>query len=501
MTLQQGATFISGTVTYTGVTATFNPASDLTPSTDYTATITTGVRDVAGNAMVNDYVWTFTTGATADVTPPTVISTVPANGATDVSLNGNITATFSEAMDPSTITTTTFTVQHGVTFISGTVTYIGVTATFNPASDLTPSTDYTATITTGVRDVTGNAMVNDYVWTFTTGATADVTPPTVVFTVPACNDTDVTVTSIVTATFSEAMDPSTISTVTFTLTGPGQTPVTGIVSYSVIDTEATFTPASDLEPNTEYTFRITTGAEDVAGNPLANDFVCSFTTGTTGTNLESVDLRSAGDFAILAGSAVTNTGQTIINGDLGVSPGTAVTGFPPGVVNGEMHVADPVAAQAKLDLTTAYNDAAGRTTAPINVAGNIGGQTLAPGLYNSTSSLEISSGDLTLDAQGDENAVWIFQIASTLTTTVGRQVILSGGAQARNIFWQVGSSATLGTNSVFKGNILADQSITITTGAVLDGRALTRIAAVTLDFNIVTMPAPGVFVQGGTRYR
>jgi hypothetical protein len=124
------------------------------------------------------------------------------------------------------------------------------------------------------------------------------------------------------------------------------------------------------------------------------------------------------------------------------------------------------------------------------VAGNIGGLTLAPGLYKSTSSLAISSGDLTLDAQGDANAVFIFQIASTLTTTPGRQVILSGGAQAKNIFWQVGSSATLGTTTIFKGTIMADQSITLNTGATLDGRALARIGAVTLDSNTVTKPAP-----------
>ena len=199
-------------------------------------------------------------------------------------------------------------------------------------------------------------------------------------------------------------------------------------------------------------------------------------------------LGSSGTFAVLSGSTVTNTGPTILNGDLGLSPGSAVTGFPPGKLIGTLHVADPIAAQAKLDLTTAYNDAAGRTVAPITVAGNIGGQTLAPGLYKSTSSLAISSGDLTLDARGDADAVFIFQIASTLTTTSGRQVILSGGAQARNIFWQVGTSATLGTTSSFKGTIMADQSITLTTGARLDGRALARIAAVTLDSNTITAP-------------
>jgi hypothetical protein len=144
-------------------------------------------------------------------------------------------------------------------------------------------------------------------------------------------------------------------------------------------------------------------------------------------------------------------------------------------------------------LTTAYNDAAGRIIGAIALAGNLGGQTLTPGLYKSTSSLEISSGDLTLDAQGDVNAVFIFQMASTLTTTVGRQVILSGGARAANVFWQVGSSATLGTASVFKGNILAMASITVTTGAIVEGRLLARTAAVTLDFNVI-----GVAIPAGT---
>jgi hypothetical protein len=176
---------------------------------------------------------------------------------------------------------------------------------------------------------------------------------------------------------------------------------------------------------------------------------------------------------------------------VGVSPGTAVDGFPPGAINnGTIHAADPAAAQAKLDLTTAYNDAAGRTVGAVTVAGNLGGQTLTPGLYKSTSSLEISSGDLTLNGQGNANAVFIFQIASTLTTASDRKIFLTGNAKAANVFWQVGTSATLGTISVFKGTIMADQSITLTTGATLEGRALARIGAVTLDASTVTVPAP-----------
>src|SRR5258708_906306 len=213
-----------------------------------------------------------------------------------------------------------------------------------------------------------------------------------------------------------------------------------------------------------------------------------FALNLTAASQEPVSLGSAAGFAVLAGSTVTSTGNSQVTGDLGVSPGTAVTGFPPGIVTGTMHAGGVAAAQAIADLTTAFNDAAGRTVAPVTVAGNLGGQTLAPGLYKSTSSLAISSGNLTLDAKGDATAVFIFQVASTLTTTAGLQVILAGGAQASNIFWQVGSSATLGTNSIFQGTIMADQSITLTTGATLNGRALARIGGVSLQVNAVTKP-------------
>jgi hypothetical protein len=202
-----------------------------------------------------------------------------------------------------------------------------------------------------------------------------------------------------------------------------------------------------------------------------------------------VVLGAAGDYAVLAGSTITSINATTVHGDLGLAPGSAVTGFPPGTVDGTIHAGDSAAGLAKAALTVAYNDAKGRSLAPVSVAGNLGGQTLSPGLYKSTGSLEVSSGDLVLDAKGNASGVFIFQIASTLTTTSSRQVILSGGAKAANIFWQVGSSATLGTTSIFKGTIMADQSITIGTGATLDGRALARIGAVTMDSNTITIPA------------
>ena len=195
-----------------------------------------------------------------------------------------------------------------------------------------------------------------------------------------------------------------------------------------------------------------------------------------------VNLGSDSSFAVLGGTTVTVTGGGTITGNVGIFPGTAyVAGTPAVTVNGTVYAGGTVASQAQADLTTAYNDAAGRTVAPVTVAGNIGGQTLVPGLYKSTSSLAISSGNLTLDAQGNANGVWIFQIASTLTTTPGRQVILANGANAANIFWQVGSSATIGTTSVFEGNILAAESITMATGSTLSGRALAIGGAVSID--------------------
>ncbi len=211
-----------------------------------------------------------------------------------------------------------------------------------------------------------------------------------------------------------------------------------------------------------------------------------------------VGLGTADSFAVLAGSTVTNTGPSTINGDLGVSPGASVTGFPPGTVNGAIHRADAVATQAKSDLTTAYNDAAGRTPA-LSVSGDLGGLTLTPGVYRSGSSLGLT-GTLTLDAQGDPNAVFIFQAGSTLTTASGSRVNVINGAQPCNVFWKVGSSATLGTSSVFTGNILALTSISMNNDVTVRGRALARNGAVTLINDTITAArcAPGTTGGGGT---
>ncbi|GEM_PF-1727246 len=208
-----------------------------------------------------------------------------------------------------------------------------------------------------------------------------------------------------------------------------------------------------------------------------------------------INLNSCNTFAILASSAVSTTGSGIINGDVGLFPAGS-QGIPPAQVNGNIYNGGPIAQQAQADLTIAYNDAQGRSLNRITLTDgeNIGGQTLAPGLYWSASSLEIT-GDLTLDAGGDPNAVWIFQMGSTLTTAAGgagdphSRVILAGSAQARNIFWQVGSSATLGTYSIFKGTILAQASISMDTDSIMDGRALARAGAVTFNGVSGSLPA------------
>ena len=203
--------------------------------------------------------------------------------------------------------------------------------------------------------------------------------------------------------------------------------------------------------------------------------------------LLSISLGTADTFAVLAGQAVTNTGPTVITGDLGVSPGSAVTGFPPGiVVNGTIHTTDAVAAQAESDVTIAYNALASAAVTQDLTGQDLGGLTLTPGVYFFSSSAQLT-GTLTLDAQGDPNAEFIFQIGTTLTTASNSTVQLINGADSCDVFWQVGSSATVGTTTTFVGHILALQSITVQTGATVDGSVLARNGSVTLDSNLISV--------------
>jgi type VI secretion system secreted protein VgrG len=201
----------------------------------------------------------------------------------------------------------------------------------------------------------------------------------------------------------------------------------------------------------------------------------------------AVGLGTASSFAVLAGTGVTNTGPTTITGDIGAFPTATITGLTSITVSGTNHAGDSVTQGAKTDLTTAYVTAAGEgpTTA---IAADLVGRTLKPGVYNSASAVGLS-GVLTLDAAGDPNAVWVFQAGSTLITASGSKVVMLNGAQSCHVYWQVGSSATLGTNSTFTGTILALTDISVQTGATVDGRVLARNGAVTLDSNTITRSA------------
>ena len=330
----------------------------------------------------------------------------------------------------------------------------------------------------------------------------DTTPPTVVQTTPS--EVGLAPTNVpATATFSEAIDASTLTTASFTLTGPGVTPVAGIVDYDPSTMTAVYTPAAPLEGNTAYTATLTSAVTDLAGNALEEPKSWTFTTGAAATAIAAVDLGSAGDFVLLAKAGISTTTGSTITGDLGVSPAalTYVTGFDTvmdasntfatsAMVTGKIYAADlteptpTMLTTAISDMATAYTDAAGRTmpNATELAAGLIGGQTITPGLYTWSTGVAINT-DLTLT--GGATDVWILQIAEDLTLANGITVFLTGGALAENVFWQVAGTATLGTTSVVHGTILGQTAIVMETGATLDGRALAQ-TEITLDAATVT---------------
>ncbi len=487
-----GATVVSGTVAPVGTSATFTPATTLANSTLYTATIKTGVKDLAGNALASDYVFTFTTGAVADTTKPTVKVTSPTNTAVAVPINRKVTVGFSEVMDPLSITTASFTLTGpGVTPVTGTVAPVGTSAVFTPASNLANSTLYTGTITTGAKDLAGNAMASNFVFTFTTGALADVAPPTVTLVNPADLATNVAINSAVHATFNKDMDQLTISTATFTVAG-----VTGLVTYDAVSRIATFTPAANLSVNTTYTATVTTGAKDLAANALAVDFVWSFTTANVivPPPVALINLGSASGFGIMATSAITNTGAaTMVNGDVSLDPGTS-NGLLPVQVNGTIHINDTVSAQARADLLIAYNSAKGLAPGTtISAGADLGALYplgIPPGTYTSGSTMLVST-PLILDAGGNANASWVFQIGSSLTT--GASVSLANGAQAKNVYWVPTLDATIGVGTIFYGTIVSGRDVTAVTGATINGRILagaTLAGTIALQTATVNVPAP-----------
>lgn len=514
--LKQGPILIPGVVTYTGTTATFTPTGLLTPNTVYTGTITAGVKDTAGNILPLDYVWSFTTG-----NAPVIISTDPVNGAVNVPLNKILAANFSTSMASSSINAATFLLKQGTNAIAGTVSYSGTTAMFTPSAALNSNTVYTATITTGAKDPSGNPLSANYTWSFTTTGSL----PTVISTDPANGATNVVLNKIIAANFSSAMNAATINLLNFTVF-QGAIQVTGTYNYT--GTTATFTPSVLLIANTLYTGTITTGVKDVNGNAIATNYVWTFTTAPIPVIVPPV-LGSAAIFGAFGGNAgITNQGiNTVINGSIGTTAAsTLVTGFHDGttgdvytetplnvgLVSGRIYTAPPApgsatsAAIATLGLSDA--NIAYLSISPASKpggidpgAGELGGLTLPPGIYKSASgTFNISNGNLTLDAQGNPGAIWIFQTAAGLTVGIAgpagaRSVLMINGGVPNNVYWYVGSAATINGagGGIMSGNIIAYSGVTFSTPGnvvqtVLNGRAISLIASVTMVNTTINVP-------------
>lgn len=514
VSLMQGSNVVSGSVSYAGVTMKLVPSNLLANSTGYTVRIkggAQGVKDLAGNAMVNDYVWSWTTAnapTPADTSPPTVIGTIHAHGATNVAINTAVGATFSEGMDPLSITNVTFSLKETIsgTPVAGTVSYSGVNAVFTPLANLALSTSYTVTIkggNSGVKDLANNALVNDYVISWTTSASADIVPPTVTGTINLNAALNVAINTQVGATFSEGMDPLSITNVNFTLkeTISGNA-VTGTVSYAGLD--ALFVPTGNLAKTMQYTATIkggVGGAKDLAGNVLVSDYVWSWT--TAGAGPVAVNLGTAGNYVILTKTQITNVPTSAITGNVAASPiNGAAIGLTCSEVTGIISAVDasgpaPCSIVDPANLTpaigameTAYTDAAGRPSGVgpfLNIgAGTVSNKTLVPGTYTWGSDVTIPTN---LTFAGDANDVWIIQISGKLDLAANKLLVLTGGAKAKNIYWQVAGVATLGVGSHFEGVILAATNIALLTGASVNGRLLAQ-TAVTLQQNTVTQPAP-----------
>jgi hypothetical protein len=438
---------------------------------------------------------------------PQVTTTIPVTTVPGPTLvaptNDRITATFTKAMAPATFTGATFTVVAASgPQPTGTVSYdvSSLTAIYAPTG-LVAGTTYTATITSAVTDLAGNGLAGvaatptvaaNYVWSFTATA-ADAIAPTLTLTNPASLAANVPTNATVNATFSKAMDPATI-VFTVALTGPPLgSALPGAVVYNAQSHIVAFTPTSPFASSTTYTATIT-GAKDLAGNALVAGLIPNPWTFTTGTAAAAggANLGSAGAFGIMATSAITNTGAaTIINGDVSLEPGTSC-GLLPVQVNGTIHINDTVSHQARTDLLVAYNYA--KTLPPgITISGgaDLGALYplgLAPGTYTSGSTMLVST-PLILDAGGNANAVWVFQIGSSLTTTAN--VSLKNGAQAKNVFWVPTLDGTVGVGTIFYGTIVSGRDVTAKTGAVLNGRILagaTLAGTIALDTNTVNVP-------------
>jgi hypothetical protein len=549
-------------------TLSLTAGTTLAANTTYTATVTAAKSLATGLTLVNPYIWRFTTGVLPDTTRPRVTLTVPATtspGPTaGIATNTAITAVFTEEMAPLTISSSSFTLACAApcTAPAGTVTYVvgARTAVFTPAALLTANTTYTATITTAATDLAGNALAgnqaalpaaSNYIWTFTTAA-APIPPANISVqnTNPSNLNGNVCPGDTINASFSVPsglrMDPATINTTAFTLTGSGGASIAAasVVLDPATGKIATFTPLLPLTAGTVYTATVkggVNGVKDLAvpANTMAVDKVWTFTGGACAAPVAPaplVPLQSASSFGAFGGSAgMTNQGlNTVINGDIGTTAvSTAVTGFHDpgpsctytetglnvGTVNGLIYTAAPpptiacpsegtavtfaIATQARADALAAYNQLVAMPGGSDPGAGNLAGKTLAPGTYTAAAgSFMIQGGDLTLDAQGNANATWVFQMATTLTVggpgaAFPSSVILANGAQAKNVYWQVGSAATInaGGGGTMVGTIISQAGAAISTAGnaaitTINGRVLSLGASVTMVNTVINVPAP-----------
>lgn len=535
--------------------------ASLAPLTLYTATVTGARSSVTGLAMTAPYVWRFTTGIASDTTRPRVNLTVPATTVpgptTGVAANTAVTATFTEDMAPATINANSFRLTCAAPCIApaGSVTYVvgNRTAVFTPAAPLAAGTTYTGTISTAATDLAGNALAgnqaalpaaSDYVWTFTTAAAVPPANVSVQSTNPAAGNA-ICLDAAINATFAVPsglrMDPATITAANFTVTGPGNVNVipASVVLDAATGRIATFTPLAPLVVGS-YTARLRSGANGVKdlavpGNTMVNDFVWNFTAAGCAV-VPAFPLGAAATFGVFGGSAgTTNQGiLTVVNGDIGTTGvSTTTTGFHDagpdcvytetplniGTVNGLIYTAPPpprpgcpsegtavtlaVATQARADALVAYNQLAALPGGPDPGVGNLANLTLAPGVYTSAAgTFRIQGGDLTLDAGGNANATWVFQMATSLTVggpgaAFPANVILTNGAQAKNVFWQVGSAATInaGGGGTFVGTVISQAGQSVSTAGALavttiDGRLLSLGPSVTVVNTVINVPAP-----------
>jgi len=559
-----GGASVNGVITYAanGSVATFVPNRRLLYSTNYTATITTGAFDLDDSQRVTAHTWTFTTAPTPIVIPPTVVSTVPATlpENTDVPLNQIVSAVFSTPMKPDTINSTTFTLTGpGTTPVAGLVAYgaIGNQLVFLPTANLLSGTTYTATIFTGVQDLAGVPLAKKYTWTFKTGTKIVVVSPTLTLTVPANLATGVALNATVSATFSEAMNSLTLNPATFQLTtggllANGGTLIPATITYDAVNFIATLTPTTTLTASTTYTVLVTDGATDLVGDPLVNTGKPNPWTFKTGTKIVPPPVILGPTILLFGGlgggAGMTNTGdETVVYGDIGsTGASTTMTGFYDesvpavagvypcsytagagadyGLVTGTIETAPGppspacpdegtgpatqpgttfyIATQAAAEALTAYNTLQGLPGGHTLASNELGNTTLFPGIYKSSTFYDITAGPLTLDAQGDPNAYWVFQMGSYLTvgspgtpSAASDSVILLHGALASHVFWAVGSATTINPagGGTFVGTVISQAGIAVSTAgnvtiANIQGRLIALDASTTLVNTVINLP-------------